>query len=284
MSDLATALERWPTVIARILQGESTGLVAVALLYVLFSAVELAIPAEPGQSWSGRLRNLVYLAIFVGAGMSAMALWYAWPREPGSKLAFSRMSTFALLPAYVFASDFAYYWYHRAQHRFAGLWAIHELHHADSELNVTTSYRTYWLEAPVQAIVVAAPVSILLGAPVAAFALTSLLFSRAILLFAHSNLRLSLGRLTPVLCGPQWHRIHHSRLEQHRDRNFAQVFPIIDIIFGTYYRPAADEFPPTGTPELRSDAPLWQTQTRPLAIWRDLALRRTRAGRRPGQR
>jgi len=32
------------------------------------------------------------------------------------------------------------------------------------------------------------------------------------------------------------------------DKNFAAFFPVIDILFGTYYRPRRDEYPRTGIP------------------------------------
>jgi sterol desaturase/sphingolipid hydroxylase (fatty acid hydroxylase superfamily) len=83
--------------------------------------------------------------------------------------------------------------------------------------------------------------------------------------FNHANIRLRLGPLTPILCGPQYHRIHHSRLPEHQDKNFAALFPVIDMMFGTYHRPSRDEFPPTG---LISGAPAvarhWQAHLDPF--------------------
>ena len=64
----------------------------------------------------------------------------------------------------------------------------------------------------------------------------------------HANTRLDLGFLTPIISGPHWHRIHHSTSAEHYDKNFAAFFPFIDILFGTYYRPHKDEYPPTGIP------------------------------------
>jgi sterol desaturase/sphingolipid hydroxylase (fatty acid hydroxylase superfamily) len=64
--------------------------------------------------------------------------------------------------------------------------------------------------------------------------------------FFHANLRLPFGPLTSVIGGPQYHRIHHSRLTKHQDRNFAAFFPIWDVLFSTYYRPRAGEWPATG--------------------------------------
>jgi sterol desaturase/sphingolipid hydroxylase (fatty acid hydroxylase superfamily) len=87
------------------------------------------------------------------------------------------------------------------------------------------------------------------------------------LLFTHANLRLRLGLLTPILCGPHVHRIHHSNLIRHRDKNFAQFFPIFDVVFGTYYRPGRDEFPTTGTQSMASDSRLGDVLARPFLTW-----------------
>ena len=56
--------------------------------------------------------------------------------------------------------------------------------------------------------------------------------------FFHSlELRIQLGRWSWVAGAPQVHRIHHSRLPQHADKNFAAYFPIWDVLFGTYWHP-----------------------------------------------
>ena len=94
------------------------------------------------------------------------------------------------------------------------------------------------------------------------------------LVFGHANLRVELGAWSVVVCGPQVHRIHHSRLPEHADRNFAQIFPWIDRLFGTYHAPCAGEFPPTGTRELASDAPVPAALARPFRIWAGIARRR----------
>jgi sterol desaturase/sphingolipid hydroxylase (fatty acid hydroxylase superfamily) len=45
---------------------------------------------------------------------------------------------------------------------------------------------------------------------------------------------------------PQVHRIHHSVNAEHHNRNFADVLPIFDIVFGTYHRPIGEERPAAG--------------------------------------
>ncbi len=268
MSPLAGLWDRWLIGFERLFFGEAWNFVWVLAAFAMLTALELLIPAQTGQRWQGRARNLAYAAIYLPFGLAALSLWYA-VIEGRTDPQQARLDSLMLLPVYLFVGDLAYYSYHRAQHRFAPLWAIHELHHADTELNVTTSYRTYWLEAPVQSILVASPALLIFGHVAPALGLLAMITTRCVLLFAHCNLRLPLGPLTPIVCGPQWHRIHHSVLPQHADKNFAQLFPVIDWMFGTYYAPARHEYPPTGTAILRSDESLWRAQTRPFVIWRD---------------
>jgi sterol desaturase/sphingolipid hydroxylase (fatty acid hydroxylase superfamily) len=68
-------------------------------------------------------------------------------------------------------------------------------------------------------------------------------------------------------CGPQIHRIHHSVLPQHRDKNYAVWFPLWDVLFGTYYHPARDEFPPTGVKGETEIKSLWEAETYTLRQW-----------------
>lgn len=265
VAPLLTWLSAWLVLLRQALVPLGAALAFVALC----TAIEWLAPAEPGQGLRGRLRNLVYLAFFQLFGLAALAIWLLLGPAIGRHAhAPTALEATLLVAANLFTIDLVYYWYHRAQHRFPALWAIHELHHADAQLNATSSFRTFWLELPVQAIAVISPSLILFGDQGAVHALGLLVGSYLFLIFSHCNFRLALGPFSLVVCGPQVHRIHHSRLPQHRDRNFAQYFPVIDRLFGTYYRPARDEFPPTGADGLASDAPIAAALTRPFRIWR----------------
>jgi len=240
----------------------------IAAFFLVFGAFEFFDPAQSGQSTSGRLRNLIYGAFVLSIGaFSAAIIFNLLPGEVRILDTLSGPALAAYVLVYVFLTDLLFYWYHRAQHAFYVLWSLHELHHSDEELNVISSYRTYWLDYPVQAVVVNAPVMYLMG-----FNVTGVMLAVAVLTFfltfSHTNMRLHLGWFSKVIVGPQLHRIHHSRLPQHRDKNLAQVFPIFDVLFGTYYPPAKDEYPPTGTDTLATDASFAQTLVRPVSIWR----------------
>ena len=56
--------------------------------------------------------------------------------------------------------------------------------------------------------------------------------------WSHANVDMSFGKVGErLIVGPRFHRLHHARAnpdERHiHDHNFAPVFPIWDILFGT---------------------------------------------------
>jgi sterol desaturase/sphingolipid hydroxylase (fatty acid hydroxylase superfamily) len=67
-------------------------------------------------------------------------------------------------------------------------------------------------------------------------------------LMIHMNVNLDFGRFNVLTVSPNMHRLHHSSLPEHQDKNFAAIFTIFDRIFGTYMAPDRGQFaPPTGT-------------------------------------
>ena len=239
----------------------------IVTLLVIFTGFELLHPAQGRQGFKGRLRNIGYgvFVLSVGAFVATLALSvlpFSFHAHQGFTL--SQSALYAM--AFIALNDLGYYWYHRAQHKSRALWALHELHHSDREMNASTSYRTYWLDYPAQAIIINAPVLLILGTDPRGLVFM-IGFSLLILTFSHANIRLHLGIFSRVLVGPQLHRIHHSILPQHREKNLAQVFPIYDILFGTYYHPQKDEYPPTGTATLANNAPYLDVMARPFETW-----------------
>jgi sterol desaturase/sphingolipid hydroxylase (fatty acid hydroxylase superfamily) len=132
--------------------------------------------------------------------------------------------------------DFAAYWVHRAQHRFSWWWALHSLHHSQRQVTVWSDDRNHILDI------------LLVSLALALFAQFvgvqpedyTLILMVALLLgsFAHANIDLSYGPIGQrLIVGPRFHRLHHalaSPQERHiHDHNFAPVFPIWDILFGT---------------------------------------------------
>ena len=63
-------------------------------------------------------------------------------------------------------------------------------------------------------------------------------FTTAHSAFVHANLNWTLGPFRYLLAGPVFHRWHHTAVERGGEKNFAPTFPILDILFGTFYWPA----------------------------------------------
>lgn len=154
-------------------------------------------------------------------------------------------AAFALLNLFIL--DFFIYWFHRSQHTIGWMWDIHLIHHSDEDINVTTTTLHSWLHFIVLAAWVALPMAVLFKLPEVSSAIIGTALA-GWMFVTHLNVKLSLGRWSWLVVGPQLHRIHHSSLPQHFDKNFAGYFPIWDVIFGTYFEPAKDEYPPTGVP------------------------------------
>lgn len=151
---------------------------------------------------------------------------------------------YASLGFVVVAMDLYKYTFHRLQHAIPFLWSMHSFHHSANAVTFITGARHFWLERvladaflPILAISLRVPPDMAIAAAFIFFVPDTC---------AHLNVRIPLGRFVRWINNPQWHRIHHSVLIEHRDKNFAAFFPLWDILFGTAYVPEPDEYPATG--------------------------------------
>lgn len=166
---------------------------------------------------------------------------------------------------YAFTLDFMEYLFHRAQHRFAVMWAMHSFHHSDPALNATTTSRHHWAEHGIKMLTIFMLAGVIFKANSAIVGLYAAISFYNV--FPHMNIRIGFGRMSFALNSPQYHRIHHSALPEHSDCNFAALFPIFDVLFGTYRQPRAGEFPPTGLdgkkqPSGLIDAIIWPARAK----------------------
>jgi sterol desaturase/sphingolipid hydroxylase (fatty acid hydroxylase superfamily) len=226
------------------------GRLAVVAFYLLIgAAIEDGLGSRKAKS---RLFNCACASLFVtfdfvlGAAMLAwMAAWIE--KIPGRPLLFRNHTgiPFVIFLAVVtsIVGDFFYYWQHRAMHS-RWLWPIHELHHSDEDVNVTTTFRFHILESPLATLLTFFP-AVLLPRPSLVLPL-AFFFRCASVFFIHMNAPIGLGVANRILACPYTHRIHHSRLPEHIDKNFAAVWNFWDVLFGTYHAPKKGEFPPTG--------------------------------------
>ncbi|MCA2999116.1 MAG: sterol desaturase family protein [Rhodocyclaceae bacterium] len=148
---------------------------------------------------------------------------------------------------YLLVLDFVAYWLHRWQHRFNWWWSLHALHHSQREMSFWSDDRNHLLD---DLLIDSAHVmvALLIGVPPGQF-IALVVASRMIESLSHANLRLHFGRVGErLLVSPRFHRVHHGVGVGHEGRtqgcNFAVLFPIWDVMFGTAnFEPT---FPATG--------------------------------------
>ena len=174
-------------------------------------AVERLHPAEKGQPRSNIILNLVYSivhfwAIFAEKPIAAAAAAIAVGVLGGGVIVLpgAGWGLFWAIPLYLLAMDLAEYLFHRAQHAWPFLWAMHSLHHSDTALNITTTTRHFWIEMAFKLLFVYPFVNLLLRpSPVVLIAYVIANYWNFV---AHMNIRLSFGRFWPMLNSPQYPR------------------------------------------------------------------------------
>ncbi len=132
--------------------------------------------------------------------------------------------------------DFAAYWVHRAQHRFSWWWALHSLHHSQRRVTAWSDDRNHILDDLLVTVVLVV-FSQMVGVQPDDYVLI-LMIGRLIESWSHANVDMSFGRIgEKLIVGPRFHRLHHARASATEraihDHNFAPVFPVWDVLFGT---------------------------------------------------
>jgi ornithine lipid hydroxylase len=212
--------------------------------------------------------NQLGAAIVVGM----MALPFGWA---GSRFGFAVWPTHWPLALQVllgvFLADGLDYARHRAEHRFGWLWRAHALHHSVDRMHVLKSGRGHFLDMVLRHVTVflplaavGTPTAILLAYPAAVSVLGPI---------GHSNVDVRLPAfLHRVVMTPQVHRIHHARELQLALANYANVFPLWDVLFGTFQDPTRVRAVDFGIEDDTMPASLWGQIAAPFA-WQRLVAR-----------
>jgi sterol desaturase/sphingolipid hydroxylase (fatty acid hydroxylase superfamily) len=193
-------------------------------------------PMERGTRWRTNflltLLNLIVMSALPISFISA-ALWAE--RHNWGLLNHLHVQAVVLVAVSLLVRGFISFSTHYAMHMVPALWRVHRVHHLDTELDVSTTVRFHPLEFVIQSIP-----GVLI---VVAFGLTPwvLMFYElldvGVTLWTHSNVRLprAIDRLVRyVVVTPDLHRVHHSAWKPETNSNFGAVFPLWDLIFGTF--------------------------------------------------
>ena len=168
----------------------------------------------------------------IGRGLAGYFQINLWPRS----WSFGFQVVAALLIA-----DAAAYCRHRLFHRSAVLWRFHRIHHSMTELYWIRSAYTHPLEQLCILLAIMLPIAFL-GAGDDVVVVVAFLFGLSGLL-QHANIDTRSSVLNYVLATPEGHRVHHAADERESHSNFSAFFVVMDIVFGTYDRPARSPAP-----------------------------------------
>lgn len=136
---------------------------------------------------------------------------------------------------YILIADLVLYIEHYLHHKWKLLWPFHSYHHSATELNVLTANRGHPIQSEfTNGLISVIPLTII-GVPLVSL-LVFRLFRNTLTFMQHSRLPWDWGWIGRyVIVSPAYHRIHHSVLPEHYDKNLAVILPLWDHLFGTFY-------------------------------------------------
>jgi sterol desaturase/sphingolipid hydroxylase (fatty acid hydroxylase superfamily) len=169
------------------------------------------------------------------AGLVAIPFLFAYKHR---LLDFDPFTWQAIVALFV-ATEFVYYWHHRASHRIRWMWATHAVHHSATKLNLTAAIRLGWTGSISGNFLFFALLAWVGFHPIAIVAMLgiNLLYQ----FFIHTELAPRLGPLEWVLNTPAHHRVHHASNAACLDKNFGGMLIVFDRLFGTFAEKPAEE-------------------------------------------
>ncbi|PLX33408.1 MAG: fatty acid hydroxylase [Hyphomicrobiales bacterium] len=215
---------------------------AFVSVFAVMAVMEVLMPRRPltrskARRWLTNLGivvlNTVLLRIafpLLAVGIAIMAQMRGWglfniTDEP-------MWLEFALA---IVALDLAIYLQHVAAHKIPLLWWLHQVHHADPDIDLTTGARFHPLEI-ILSMFYKMAVVLALGAPPWAVVVFEVILN-ALAMFNHANFALPAradALLRRLFVTPDFHRVHHSVIQRETDSNYGFNLSIWDRLFGTY--------------------------------------------------
>lgn len=225
--------------IYKIIEGTGLSLLFLALVFI---PMEKVFPAKPRQKilrphWHTDLfyflgQYLLWGFLVIWA-LSYFSFWLddILPHTLRNKVGGQAIWLQAI--EVIVLSDFIIYWGHRLQHKVDFLWRFHKVHHSAEHMDWLAAHR----EHPIDSIYTIGLINLpafIFGFPLQTLAWL-IAFRGIWAIYIHSNVRLPLGPLRMIIGSPELHHWHH---DLSRDRgNYANISPLMDILFGTYTCP-----------------------------------------------
>jgi len=228
------------------MENEATIRLSVFLgLFALFAIIETLAPGKARvetrkrrwvANWGLSILNtltinlMAWVLPFLAVGAAADAAIHGW----GLFNAIDLPNWVEVLLA-ILILDFAIWFQHLITHKIPVLWRLHQVHHADRDMDVTTAIRFHPVEIALSMGLKIGLVYLLGPAALAVILFEIILNGSA--LFNHANINLPPkldAAVRLLLVTPDMHRVHHSDIRAEHDSNYGFSLSIWDRIFRTY--------------------------------------------------
>jgi sterol desaturase/sphingolipid hydroxylase (fatty acid hydroxylase superfamily) len=139
--------------------------------------------------------------------------------------------------------DFGVYWAHRWSHEIPFLWRFHAIHHSAEKMDWLINSRAHPIDMLYTRVCGLSLLYLLglaqpTGDTVDMLPVYYTLFGHVWSFIIHSNVRWRFGILEQLIATPAFHHWHHTNDgSKYINKNYAAIFPAMDILFGTLYLP-----------------------------------------------
>ncbi len=219
-----------------------TRLMIAGVTFVFFAIFESLYPhrsayIQKSQRWTANLGLFLVDLFVVGIPLGAAAFGFILFAESQTWGVMNQIDLpfwFKAIAGFI-CLDGLLYFQHRLSHKVPVLWRLHRVHHADTEMDVTTANRVHPLES-VWLTFLRVSLCVLLGIPLLVLIFYQIALN-VVSIFNHANIRFPTRierAINKLFVTPAMHVTHHSAYIQDFDTNFAFVFSFWDRCFGTY--------------------------------------------------
>ena len=211
--------------------------IVLLLTFGMFVVIERYAPqkkvSKPAlwQSYSTNVSLFIFNSL-VMALFSASTLWIVAKQNFSQGLLQGITSPALKVVLSVVSIDLLLYLWHKACHRYDGLWMFHKVHHNDPYLNVSTGFRVHIIELFMTYILKLALI-VLMGID-ELIVLINEVMTTVFIMFHHTNSIFKGEKwLSYIFTTPSLHRTHHSVERSEHDSNYGAILSVWDRLFGT---------------------------------------------------
>jgi sterol desaturase/sphingolipid hydroxylase (fatty acid hydroxylase superfamily) len=221
----------------------------LALLAAIFVPLERLFALHPAKIWRPQIGvdlawyfiNGLVPAAILSVPLALIARAFHGLDLFGIYSTVERWPFWVKVPVALFVGDVGAYWGHRLMHTVPFLWRFHAIHHSAAQMDWLVSSRAHPFDIVLVRLSNFAPLYIFglaqtKGKEADPLLLIVTLAGMAWTFFIHANVRARLGPLEWLISSPAFHHWHHTN-DEHRDRNYSFIFPVIDWVFRTAWLP-----------------------------------------------